>query len=466
MERYKRVLLVVPPARGDYGRPGYPHVGLAYVGAALHKGGFEVNILDMRLDTDVSHLDDAISRHKPDLVGVTTYTLEYQKSYDIIRHVKGKTKAPVVAGGPHASVICGRILEETEADYAIVGEGERAIVRLCEGAALEGIENLIFRKGAKVMANPRAPPIRDLDTLPYPEYGLFPLERYDNKQIPIVSSRGCPYQCVYCSIKLTMTNIWRPRSPENVVGEIEYWHNRGYRDFQFTDDNFTLDAQRTRRICDLIIERNLAIRWDLRNGVRVDRIDAELLTRMKAAGCFFVAFGIESGNQRILDAMKKGITLEQVTSAVRAAKSAGLKTSGFFIIGTPEETFETAMDSIRFADTLPLDETRFYNAIPYPGTEFYDWVLSHGKFVTEAATYLNSMSHQRATPVFETKEFPLDRRIEALKRASAYTSKRNFQVRFGILAPLACMLSGNESLKSQGRRILSLARKFKAHIGR
>ncbi|MFH0863184.1 MAG: radical SAM protein [Candidatus Altiarchaeota archaeon] len=460
----ERVLFVVPPSKGDYGRPGYPHIGISYLVASLREDGVESDAVDMRLGTGIGSVIARAKKFKPDIVGVTTYTLEYLRSYEVINALKEALDLPLVAGGPHVSVMGDDLMAKTGADYAVVAEGENTILSLCREEPPDGIENLIWRGKEGIVRNKKAQPIRDLDALPYPAYDVFDLDAYDNKQIPIVSSRGCPYQCVYCSIRLTMSCTWRPRSPENVVGEIRKWYDRGYRDFQFTDDNFTLDMERAGKICDMIIDERLDIKWDLRNGVRVDRVDKPLLKKMKDAGCFFVAFGIESGNQKVLDAMKKGITLEQVTKAVHAAKSVRLRASGFFIIGTPEETYETAMDSVKFAKGLPLDETRFYNAMPYPGTEFYEWVAKNGTFLEPMESYLNGRSHQRSAPVFETKEFPLDERVRALNVASKFSLKRNFRKRFGPLAPIAYGFWSSDALRGLGRRGLSAARKAKNTI--
>jgi radical SAM superfamily enzyme YgiQ (UPF0313 family) len=185
---------------------------------------------------------------------------------------------------------------------------------------------------------------------------------------------------------------------------------------------------------------------------------------MRDAGCFFVAFGIESGNQKVLDAMKKGITLEQVEAAVKDAKSLGLKTSGFFIIGCPEETYETAMESIRFSESLPLDETRFYNAMPYPGTELYSWVKEHGTFLADMETYLNQMSHQRNKPVFETEAFTAEEREKALAVATEFSIKRNYRNRFGFMGAAAYYFWNHRMLRVIGRQGLSALRKVKNYL--
>ena len=457
----KRVFFVIPPSRGDYGRPGYPHVGISYLASTLTKAGIEVRVADMRLGDDIKKVIENAKKFKPDLVGVTTYTLEYLGSYSVINSLKNSLNVPVAAGGPHVAVMGEDLMRNTQADFAIIGEGEKVSEDICSDKELAEIESVIYRNGEELVFNKRAQPIQDLNNLPFPAYDVFDLSKYDNRQIPIVSSRGCPYHCVYCSIMLTMSRIWRPRSPENVVDEIKHWYNLGYSNFQFTDDNFTLDMNRAHKICDLIIEEKLDIKWDLRNGVRVDRVDEELMHKMADAGCFFVAFGIESGNQKILDAMKKGITLEQVSTAVAAAKNAKLRTSGFFIVGTPEETFETVMDSIKFSKGLELNETRFYNALPYPGTEFFRWVKENGIFIKEPSEYLNGMSHQREAPVFETVEFTYDERVKALHIAQMYSLKRNYRNRFKAFGYLAYHIYKQDNLRKFGRYTLSSLRKVK-----
>jgi len=233
---------------------------------------------------------------------------------------------------------------------------------------------------------------QDLDRLPFPAHHLYKIERYTNLQprtdgldpharaYTIITSRGCPYQCIYCS-KAVTGNTWRPRSPENVVEE---WRklvvDMRATEIGVTDDVMTLDLPRAKRICQLLIDEGLnRVPWITIHGIRADNTDPELFRLMKAAGCKRVGFGVESGNQQVLDIMRKHQTIDQVRQAFVNARQAGLQTIGFFIFGLPGENEETMEDTIRLALELDPDLANFMIAAPYPGTELYQMVLDEGE---------------------------------------------------------------------------------------
>lgn len=425
-----KVFLIVADMQGRYYKPSMPHTGLAYIAAFLLKNGHQVKVLDMRLEYEEGYLLDKLKEFKPDIVGVTGPSLQYSRLYNLIDILK-KQGYRVVVGGPHASTIRKKILEETNADFAIKGEGELTFLDLCNGKEKQDISGLIWRDNGTIVENPDRERIKDLDSLPFPAYELFEIEKYMDKKIPILTSRGCPYRCIYCSVRLVIGREFVSRSPENVVEEIIKWKNKGYSRFIFPDDCFSLDLNRAKKICDLIIEKNLNIGFDLRNGIRVNRVDEELLRKMKKAGCFFVSFGVESGVQDVLNSMKKDITLEQVTTAVSLAKKVGIKHGVFFIIGLPGDTYEKFKQSLKFALSLKADEVRFYNIVPYPGTELMDWLNGNAKFLKQPDSYLNNSSYWEDEPVFETADFPKEERKKAYNMAESYVMKFLFRTEFG-----------------------------------
>lgn len=431
-KRYPKVIFVVPPGTGDYGKPGFPHVGMAYLAAFLRKHGIDVSVHDMRLNKNINALKIKIDEFQPYLIAITCVSLEYSNTYKIIEWAKKNYRSKIVVGGPHISAVRDKVLKETSADYAVKGEGEYTLLELCGDKELNDVKGLIWRSENEIIENDNREFITDLDKLPFPAYDLFNLNMY-NKQIPIVSSRGCPYQCTYCSVKLSMGRNWRWRSPENVVLEIEHWYSKGFTRFQFTDDCFTLNMDRAKKICGLIISKKLKIEWDLRNGIRVDRVDGELLSKMRKAGCFFVAFGCESGNPEVLKAIKKGITVEEVRNAVILAKKYGFKVGLFFIVGLENETYKRFLDSFNLAKSLPLDEVRFYNSLPYPHTELYDWVEKNGVFIKNKEFYLNDGSHMRRDPIFETEDFSYKERVLALNLSQSYMTKIIFISNYGAV---------------------------------
>lgn len=427
-----RVFLIIPDVKGVVLKPTSPHIGTAYLAAVLLKNKHEVKLLDMRFGYRYSYLLRILEKFKPDFVGVTSTSVEHKKAYRLIENLK-KSGFKVIIGGPHASVMLKKILEDTKTDYAIKGEGEETIIDFLNNLGKpEKVKGLIWRnKKGEIIENEDRERIQDLDKIPFPAFELFELDKYMDKKLPIVTSRGCPYRCTYCSIFFTMGHKFRMRSPENVVGEIERWYKKGYRYFSFNDDCFTFNLERAEKICDLIVERGLKIKWDLRNGIRIDNINEQLLRKMKKAGCTYVAFGVESANQNVLNKMRKGVTVEQAKNAIMLADKVGIKKGAFFIIGLPGDNMETFKQSLDFALSLPLDEVRFYNAIPYPGTELFSWIKKNGKFLQPLDRYLNNADAWDAEPIYETDDFKRSERKKAFLIAEEYVMKYLMRREFG-----------------------------------
>jgi radical SAM superfamily enzyme YgiQ (UPF0313 family) len=459
------VFFVIPDIKGVLARPTSPHVGTAYLAAVLLKNNHKVKILDMRLGYDEHNLLKELKEFNPDLVCVTCVSMHYKHTYYLINKIK-ENNFKVCVGGPHVSTTKTKILEQCKADFAVKGEAEETLVEICENKSLKDLKGVIWRDNTQIIENEDRPLIHDLNKLPFPAFQLFELDQYIDKKLPIVSSRGCPYGCTYCSIKLTMGRGFRPRSAENVVNELEHWNKQyNYTYFGINDDCFSLDLDRAKRICDLIIERNLKIKWEIRNGIRVDRVDEELLTKMKKAGCFYIAFGVESANQDVIDKMKKSITPEKAKEAILLANKVGIKKGAFFIIGLPGEDFNKFKNSLRFALSLPLDELRFYNPIPFPGTELMEWVKTNGKFIIEPETYLNEIGSLDNQPIFETDNFPIAQRKKAYNIAESYVMKYLMKSEFGPFIGTIGWIVWKPKLTRKfifeyGKKLWSLKRKF------
>ena len=235
--RYKKVLFYIPPFPGIQEYPGEPHPGIGYLSEFLSKNDIENDVLDLRLGYTVKDLIKRIEEFKPHLVAATMMTFRHDIAYAIIEQIRS-SQYDIVVGGPHVSTIRTTVLEECAADFAIKVEGEYPLLELCNGKDLTNIDGLIYRDRERIIENKDRTFIDDLDDIPFPTYDKFELKKYNTRQIPIVSSRGCPYKCIYCPIKVTMGRKIRMRSPENVVHEIEFWYGRGYKKFVFSDDNF------------------------------------------------------------------------------------------------------------------------------------------------------------------------------------------------------------------------------------
>ncbi len=411
-----KVLLILPPNIGRYIVATVPHAGLAYLAAFLERDNHEVDIHDMRIYPENSDLFKKIENFKPDFIGISTASIGYKMAYGIVDTIKEKCQnIPVAIGGSYASTVHTKVLEDTKADYAVYGEGEQTFLDLAKGTDPSKIKGLIWRDNGEIIMNSPYTLVQDLDSMPYPKYEKFELNKMLEKRIPIVSSRGCPNRCTFCSIQLVMGYPFRVRSPENVLKEIEYWYEKGYDTFEFSDDNFTFNMPRAEKICDLIIDSGMKLKLIFGNGLRADRVNKNLLKKLKKAGTFWIAYSLESSDPHSLKLLKKDLTLEQLKKSVEETKALGIQTQVNFIIGNPGETWEDFKQDLKVAEELNVDQLRFYNMIPYPGTEMYEWVKQNGRFLHQPEDFLNNLHYWGEDPVFETEEFTREERIKAYR---------------------------------------------------
>jgi len=360
----ERSITLINPAFGVYVAHPSPPLGIAYLKAVLEGNGVKAELVDETAGMGVE--PGAIGT---EWVGLSVFTPTAKDSYAMADSFR-KAGKKVVIGGPHASIMPKEALQH--ADKVIVGEGEESVLEIFSG------KKKIIQK----------PLIKDIDSIPFPDWHGLPLEKYTaptrrHPYLKVMTSRGCPWACVYC-FKGIFGRTYRMRSAKNVVDEIEHLMKEyGTKEIAFIDDNFSQNRARTLEICREIIQRKIKIDWTCPNGVRVDTLDLSLLKLMKKAGCYQLSFGIESGNQQVLDKVGKGIKLEQVENAVKWAKQAGIETIGFFMIGLPFDSEETMQQTIDFAKSLPLDLVQFTVTVPYPGTELFSLVKKQGKFLVE-----------------------------------------------------------------------------------
>ena len=427
-----KTLLILPPNIGRYIVATVPHAGLAFLAAILESKGHSVDVHDMRLYPSNEYLFNKINLFKPELVGISTASIGYKMAYSIVDAIKTHyPKLPVVIGGSYASTVHTKVLQDTRADFAVYGEGEHAFLDIASGIEPRDVRGLIWRDGEEITMNPPPKFFNDLDNLPYPNYDKFELDKMLEKRIPIVSSRGCPNRCTFCSIQLVMGYPFRTRSPENVVNELKYWYNRGYDTFEFSDDNFTFNMPRAEKICDLIVESGMKLKLIFGNGLRADRVNEQLLTKLKQAGTVWIGYGLETSDELGLQLLKKDLHVDQLRSAVEHTKRLGIECQIHFIIGNPGETYDTFKKDLKFAEESSPDQVRFFNMIPYPGTEMFEWVKQNGTFLHQPEEYLNSFDYWGEEPVFETEEFPREQRIKAFKEGQYKIMEVFLKRRFG-----------------------------------
>ena len=411
-------ILLLSPQSSVWSSRTHIHMGLGYLAGALIAAGYEdVTLFEEQIEDE--SLASLLARERYDLVGISSPTPLIYEAWEAAGQAKA-AGAITVLGGPHLTLMPDESMERPEVDLVVRGEAEETIIEIVR--AIESTEQRGFESGAlclpeqpwgeipgltyrdqagKVIHNQPRALRQDIESIPWPAYHLFKIEHYTNLQpltdgldrharaYTLVTSRGCPYQCIYCSKPIT-GNTWRARSPEDVVAE---WHylvkEMGATEIGITDDVWNLKLDRAKEICRLLIAKGLnTVPWVPIHGMRADHTDAELFQLMKQAGCKRVGFGVESGNQAVLDSIKKRQTLDDVRQAFKWAKEAGLQTMGFFIFGLPADTEESMEDTIRFALELDPDMANFMLAAPFPGTELWEIARRDGRlFSTDWRDY-------------------------------------------------------------------------------
>lgn len=445
---FQKILFVIPPlgTKGAVEIASYPHTGIGYLSSFMSEQGIENQVIDMRLGYSQKSLFNKINGYRPDLIAISFMTYKSSVAYELIDKIKEKNEIPIIVGGPHVSSFREKVLKECRTDYAVKGEGELTLLELCQGKDLPKIDGLIYRDGGLIIENRDRKPIEDVDAIPFPKYEKFELDKYAHSHatggrgIPIISSRGCPYQCNFCSVGHIMGKPLRVRSAENIIKEMEYWYSKGIKALFFMDDNFTMDRNRIMELCRLIKYSKMEnLRLSVPQGVRADKVDYESLKKMKEAGFWFLSFGVEAGNDRVLKRIKKHESIEAIENAIDSACRLNYDVGLFFIIGHPEERPEDFYNSLELAMKYPVSHAYFFHAVPFPGTELGDWVKENNYFVDDFDRILKSHEWFNNHPLFWTPYFSLkERRVAFAKAAKVSTEikknnmERKLRKRYGF----------------------------------
>jgi anaerobic magnesium-protoporphyrin IX monomethyl ester cyclase len=387
-----KILLINPPIKNiiesdmpkelESGMDFLPPLGLMYIAAYVkEKTNFDIKLLDCEVEKiNYTNIQEKIKEEKPDVVGITTMTftlIDVIKTAKLIKEVDPNIK--IVLGGPHVNIYPEETMNNKEIDFLVLGEGEQPFIDLLghinDLNALHDIRGLVFRDNdGKVVNTGKRELIMDLDSLPTPARELTPYKKYysiiahQNPTTTMFTSRGCPYKCIFCD-RPHLGKIFRARSAEDVVKEMEEIEKMGIKEVFIYDDTFTIDRQRVVDICNLILDKQLQLKWDIR--ARVNTVDEELLILMKSAGCTRIHYGVEAGTKKILTVLRKGITLEQVETAFKLTKKAGIETAGYFMIGSPTETMADIKETIKLAKRMFPDFVHFTVLTPFPATDLY-----------------------------------------------------------------------------------------------
>ncbi len=451
-----RVCLINPPRIHPklWGKPSvFQPLDIAYIAAVLEKENdvriidapaegwknLEIKGMNYRQGLSNAEIANRVKEWSPNVVGISVpFSGWWKSTLEVVSAIKKVNKdVTVVLNGLHPSTRPNECLAEPDINFVVIGEPEQTMVELVDALEkhkenVKKVNGIGFAEKEKIIITPPRRPIESLDSLPFPARHLLPMNTYFEavKENPLrdeisrpwammITSRGCPYGCVFCSIHNVMGKAWRGRSPQNVVDEIEYLVNTyKIKQIDFYDDNMMLDKKRGEAICDLIVKRKLHIDWFTPNGVRADTLDENLLRKMKASGCKKIRIAPESGVQRVLDQIvKKSLNLKDVETAVILSRKVGIKVGCFFVIGLIGETKDDINETIKYAYKLrSLGADRFYFSIAMPiyGTELYEQAVKGGylkkKFSDEALAEVE--------PLIETPEFTANELSELCAKAN------------------------------------------------
>lgn len=445
-----KILLIDPPFYRffNYYNRYFP-LGLSYLSSALKKAGHQAAIYDADCNKNPKGIDytrlpekyriylkelrnpenpiikevfDTIAKHRPDIVGITVMTPKVASAFTVARLAKEYSKnCTVIFGGPHATLKSDEILKNTnDVDFVVSGEGEAVLpdlVNTLHGKAdivpaLHGMPGISYRNHGKNIHNTTRSFIEDLDSLPFPDReALLGAHTYTSEDMGLLmGSRGCPYNCSYCATQIWTRKV-RYRSLANILGEITYLYNRyGTRQFTFKDDSFTINRKRVLEFCERLLNTNIKINWDC--NTRADLVDSELLKTMKRAGCNSIKVGIESGSERILTLMDKGITLEHIRESAQLFRDVGIHWTAYFMMGVPTETKEDIKKTVNLLYKIRPGFASIGVYEPFPGTKLFDIGVAVG-LLNREMSYQDFFTHIPSD--YYLKD--VDRRVDTMSQA-------------------------------------------------
>lgn len=420
-----KVLFVNPPQTASkYKFMGViaPPLGIAYMAGVLQENNIDVEILDASAeDMDFKDVEKELLKRKPDLVALTALTPTIGRALETAQVVKETLPdSIVVMGGYHPTFNFIETLEDENVDIVIRGEGEYIMLNLVQAlenqSSLHDVKGIVFedKNSKEIVVNPEAPLIQDLDELPFPALNLLPMKKYrlldmDTHMTTMITTRGCPMQCSFCSSAAMHGKKIRERSVENIVDEIEYLKtNYDIDTIAFMDDTFTLKKRKVMAICDEILKRNIEIMWGCTS--RVDTLDEKLLKKMKEAGCITIFIGVESADQQQLDNMCKNTTISKIENAFKIARKLKIRIIASVALGMPGDTKEIMNKTVKFVHKLKPNYAIYSLATPYPGTRFYKEA-----FEKNLIKIKDWSKYTLITPILETIDCSLNdmRKIQA-----------------------------------------------------
>lgn len=439
------ILLIYPPYLSKY--KSAP-LGLAYLAGFLEKRGYFVKILDMDpFDIAFADLKKVIQKEHPKMVGISFMTNQFGNALKVAEVSKSTyPEVPVIVGGNHVSALPEEIMGYDFIDFAVVREGEITFLQWVE-ALNKGYENwekidgLVFRRDGNIIRNRNRDLIADLDMLPFPKWDDLPVKAYSEKilgvreELPVFSVltlRGCPGKCAFCSSHTVFTRRFRKRSAENIFSELQFLEEKfGAHHFNFVDDTLTVEKEGIHKLCDLIIDACKQYRWIA--NARVNTVDQELLKKMYAAGCRNICFGVESGDPVVRQKIGKGISQQEIKKAHEWAKKAGLIVSSFFMVGNLGETWDSVEQTIALANELQSDYPSCSIATPYPDTHFMEEAEKNGWLISKDWNKYITSPHldQGYSPVATNGILSSEELLKAYYKVNACFAKIKLKTKYG-----------------------------------
>jgi anaerobic magnesium-protoporphyrin IX monomethyl ester cyclase len=403
----KKIFLVnvYYPESGYGEKLNFPPVGLGYISEFLDLKGVDHEIIDMGIGTTIEEIFGRVRRDHPAFIGFSINSLQLKKTREIMKSVKRESpETMIVVGGPHVTTQGVKVFADLpEVDFGIVGEGEESFYDLVSGKPSTGIAGLVYKENGVPKENERRI-TENIDTIPFPKFKRFKLQEYRQKTIPLLSSRGCPFRCIFCQQSSLLSKSWRGVSADYFIEAVKYWKSQGYREIQVLDDNFAFDVPRLKRLADLYEKEGISdVRLILVGGIRIASATEELLLLLKRLGVDYLSFGVEAFDDEVLKFIKKGTTVAQIEERVKLSTEMGFRVRLFFIIGFPHQTVEQLRRTYKFVLKYPVYQVRFFNLIPYENTYLKEWLDEHGTFIHLPEVYMNDFKSYQEIPVFEAE---------------------------------------------------------------
>lgn len=369
------------------------NTGIGYLAAVLMKRGYDVRVLDFNNNTKNKEERFMKNIIDSDVVCLSVKSFTIPGASHWARRAKKENPAILaICGGAHVTIEGVKFLKEhPEFDIGVYNEGEEVISEIISNYEKKdwgAIKGIVYNEKGKIHDNGRRERIKDLDSIPFPNYEVFDFEGKEKNKFPmdfypIITSRGCPFNCVFCSVPYVMGDKkWYGRSPDNIVDELEQVKRKyDIKEFHIYDDNFTVNKERAKEFCRLLIKRKLNLKWACPNGIKANCLDMELVQLMKDSGCELIMIGVESGVPEVFKRIGKGGTLQDIEEAIRMIRKVGdIKIGGFFLVGLPGSTYKLDLKSLNYSKRLKLDMVFWSFLAPYPGTKFFEMVQNDPEY--------------------------------------------------------------------------------------